>query len=865
MNVDCEDGHICRDGECANLVGTFCIGHADCGPAMTCQQNKCQLKETEALCNCQSNEICQHGQCYPNDECAYVHCEQGFYCIHGQCSNAIGLACEDGNCHGGTICVNNVCVADPCLNRMRKFHLSLFLLLICYKFAEPLDSLPFSKPEVAEDLASTYKKPVAIVEKLEVDEPGEPLAARVKYRRTTFKRKELEVGQEPVDTKPGNSLGEPQSQNSTASELKKQVDTGSQNSGRDSSVLDEAEGSSSDEPEYVFEKPIEVIAEEQSITSSKKIKIIESVKEEASIIPAKIHARKSKRPNKTGTLAAEPLLGSEGPSLDDFIYASGPSINVSVDDVIKKPPKIVQDESYDSVLEKNPARVSQRKRRRKTKLEIILLPLEGIEGPSSEEIKIVFTPIEEETPVTEYLKQPPRLIDNNRCIDATRPNPGKVKERKTKYKMAKELKTEELLGTEGPNLSEFYTTTKTSVQESRLETKPDSHGTTISNVSESEATTVATSLNAITTPTRYGHRKLTTHPPWMNLDDYTVNLSKEEREKHKNGIDKLSVTWPDLPKTTLSISVKNSNISIPLPPDGTEYFNATCKYKLVNYEQAGKENLITNSSKDAKSSVSKDSNDEEEDFADYDPTSARVNTKKQEVWVLVCSNATNPTVASDKPEQKRMTKAPKRNSVHVAENASEVMTADTKKLGLICQKAEKLCSKMKAHLTSIESEEENYYVSSLTNTTTSTDEKSLPWLDRDAKVWSWLDGKKAGFVNWPPNKDGTNSAFNCITFSTQDTPDKTKDGKDSLKWKPITCVARKHVYVYLLGLVGSDLEDSSVSQMTAHGGGVDVVWELVGTVDFATHSTMLTVASLQIKNNQFLKLNTITNFTSCLQ
>lgn len=39
------------------------------------------------------------------------------------------------------------------------------------------------------------------------------------------------------------------------------------------------------------------------------------------------------------------------------------------------------------------------------------------------------------------------------------------------------------------------------------------------------------------------------------------------------------------------------------------------------------------------------------------------------------------------------------------------MTADTRKLGLICQKAEKLCSKMKAHLTSVESEEENYYIS----------------------------------------------------------------------------------------------------------------------------------------------------------
>ena len=45
------------------------------------------------------------------------------------------------------------------------------------------------------------------------------------------------------------------------------------NTGRDSSVLYGAEGGSSpDEPEHVFGKPIEVTAEEQSITTSKKVK-----------------------------------------------------------------------------------------------------------------------------------------------------------------------------------------------------------------------------------------------------------------------------------------------------------------------------------------------------------------------------------------------------------------------------------------------------------------------------------------------------------------------------------------------------------------------------------------------------------------
>ncbi|KAF1769482.1 hypothetical protein GCK72_001299 [Caenorhabditis remanei] len=117
QGVSCEEGFLCRDGKCEKVLEAFCIGHADCGPNMLCQQNKCQLKPQEPLCNCQPHEICHHGQCYPNTQCTSIYCEQGTYCVEGQCLSAIGKTCQDDTCHGGTVCVNGVCIANPCPGR----------------------------------------------------------------------------------------------------------------------------------------------------------------------------------------------------------------------------------------------------------------------------------------------------------------------------------------------------------------------------------------------------------------------------------------------------------------------------------------------------------------------------------------------------------------------------------------------------------------------------------------------------------------------------------------------------------------------------------------------------------------------------
>ncbi|CAI4226777.1 unnamed protein product [Auanema sp. JU1783] len=113
-DVLCEDGEICRDGMCIKILDNFCIGHAECGPSLDCLNNKCQLKKAEAICNCQPYEICHHGQCFANNQCLSVFCEPGTYCVEGQCVNAVGSDCSEESCHGGAVCINNVCAHDPC-------------------------------------------------------------------------------------------------------------------------------------------------------------------------------------------------------------------------------------------------------------------------------------------------------------------------------------------------------------------------------------------------------------------------------------------------------------------------------------------------------------------------------------------------------------------------------------------------------------------------------------------------------------------------------------------------------------------------------------------------------------------------------
>ncbi|KIH53998.1 hemadin [Ancylostoma duodenale] len=69
----------------------------------------------------------------PFTECTSIFCGKGSYCVDGKCVNGmfrrsktinlpgVGVDCREENCRGGTVCVNGVCVLDPCPARYDKF------------------------------------------------------------------------------------------------------------------------------------------------------------------------------------------------------------------------------------------------------------------------------------------------------------------------------------------------------------------------------------------------------------------------------------------------------------------------------------------------------------------------------------------------------------------------------------------------------------------------------------------------------------------------------------------------------------------------------------------------------------------------
>lgn len=53
-------------GKGFQVAGSFCLGHADCGPRLDCIANRCSLRAFPPLCNCSPMEICRNGFCIPN-------------------------------------------------------------------------------------------------------------------------------------------------------------------------------------------------------------------------------------------------------------------------------------------------------------------------------------------------------------------------------------------------------------------------------------------------------------------------------------------------------------------------------------------------------------------------------------------------------------------------------------------------------------------------------------------------------------------------------------------------------------------------------------------------------------------------------
>ncbi|VDK49427.1 unnamed protein product [Anisakis simplex] len=117
IGVSCKQTEICRDGRCAELIGTFCFSSFDCGPNLDCIANRCTSTTLNLQCICDPGETCQQGKCFPDPSCTNMLCEQGSVCMNGACVSVIGRDCTQDVCEGNTVCIQGHCLLDPCINR----------------------------------------------------------------------------------------------------------------------------------------------------------------------------------------------------------------------------------------------------------------------------------------------------------------------------------------------------------------------------------------------------------------------------------------------------------------------------------------------------------------------------------------------------------------------------------------------------------------------------------------------------------------------------------------------------------------------------------------------------------------------------
>lgn len=103
--VDCGEGEACVAGECgpADCTRTGCADGERCRPT-GCEPDPCAGQD------CGGNSFCRDGECVFS--CAGVTCAAAQACFDGLCDEA---GCGPVGCPiEGEICIENVCVADPC-------------------------------------------------------------------------------------------------------------------------------------------------------------------------------------------------------------------------------------------------------------------------------------------------------------------------------------------------------------------------------------------------------------------------------------------------------------------------------------------------------------------------------------------------------------------------------------------------------------------------------------------------------------------------------------------------------------------------------------------------------------------------------
>ena len=102
LDVECDAGQICRDGEC----GDACSG-VSCPEGQDCQLGRC--RDLCAGIECENGAVCDKGVCV--SPCSCKACPAGKQCQDdGRC---LDMACMDVVCDSGLVCLDGECV-DPC-------------------------------------------------------------------------------------------------------------------------------------------------------------------------------------------------------------------------------------------------------------------------------------------------------------------------------------------------------------------------------------------------------------------------------------------------------------------------------------------------------------------------------------------------------------------------------------------------------------------------------------------------------------------------------------------------------------------------------------------------------------------------------
>jgi MYXO-CTERM domain-containing protein len=103
--MSCDSGAVCAGGEC----GVDHCSRTGCADGERCRPAGCEVDPCDGV-NCGGGSFCRDGECVFT--CSGVSCPAASACVDGLCRET---GCGPVGCPAeGEVCVENVCVADPC-------------------------------------------------------------------------------------------------------------------------------------------------------------------------------------------------------------------------------------------------------------------------------------------------------------------------------------------------------------------------------------------------------------------------------------------------------------------------------------------------------------------------------------------------------------------------------------------------------------------------------------------------------------------------------------------------------------------------------------------------------------------------------